>query len=190
MKLEHVESYIKQLFNKNNTHLIYHKINHTELVVKMVQKACVELEIEGEDKLTIMTAAWFHDTGYLRSYDDHEINSINIFKEYVQSINEQTSKRLISNVIGCILATKLENKPKNFLESILKDIDIAYALYTDFKKEGEKLRLEKEIVEGAQISETKWNKSQKIFLTQIEFTTEYGKKKFMKLLENAKKAYT
>ncbi len=182
MEISLVEQYVTKLFENGRKDLIYHDINHTKTVVAKVEQACDDLKLTTEARLIILVAAWFHDVGYLEKYSNHEEQSVQEFKKYARSIDADESK-VNEKIIGCIRATEMKAIPTNDLEKLLKDIDIAYALYTDFQQEGNKLRQELEVVKNCTYENIDWNHSQKQFLKKIEFMSKYGSEQFQYLLD-------
>jgi len=186
MKILDVEKFVIKQYIEIDNDLVYHDINHSRIVTENVIKACEELQLTLEERQILVTASWFHDTGYLIDYSNHEKESIVIATRYLN--NRNIDKKIIAQINNCILATKLSVKPKNDTEALLKDVDIAYSLYTDFQIEGQKLKKEREDFTGKKISNEAWKNSQQIFLNKLIFYSEYGKKKYIPILENLKKA--
>ncbi len=182
MLIEEVEKYVVKFFEEGASHLIYHDLNHTTSVVRKVEEACTALNLNESDTLIITVAAWFHDIGYINNYPNHEYQSVIEFQKYVQSL-EETDSEINERIIGCIRATRMEVVPRTELEAILKDVDIAYALYTDFQSEGEKLRKEIEKIKNSIVKDDVWEESQRQFLEKIKFTSQYGRNNFQALLD-------
>ena len=55
--------------------LIYHNASHIKGVIRDADYLIAKEGIPAEDRWMILTAALFHDAGFLRVYNDHEINS-------------------------------------------------------------------------------------------------------------------
>ena len=61
--------------------LTYHNAKHTKEVLHNVNHLAASENIEGEDLILLQTAALFHDTVFLETYEDHETASSKIAKE-------------------------------------------------------------------------------------------------------------
>ena len=113
--IEKSAKYISQFFEKKLPEwAVYHNLHHTIETVD----GCLEIG-EGsnliEDDLEIVCiAAWFHDIGYIFKTEGHEEKSVEICMNFLKSNDYPINK--IIKVTNCILATKLVNHPKNFLE--------------------------------------------------------------------------
>ena len=102
----------------------YHNVAHS----LYVQEKALEIgKYEGcsEHELGLLsTAALLHDTGYIKTYNNHEEESCILARknlpEYGFSIGD------IDRVCGMIMATKIPQSPKNKLEEILADADLVY----------------------------------------------------------------
>jgi len=179
--IEKVENYVVALFEQCRHNLVYHDINHTKRVVLEVKKACDNLEFNDSERLVLTIAAWFHDLGYLNNYESHEAESITEFQRFSEDVIDLTPE-MSQAIIGCIRATEMGVFPKNELEAVINDIDIAYALYTNFKIEGDKLREEKEAIQDVIYTDKQWKESQEHFLKAIQLKSTYGLRNFQSLL--------
>ena len=72
----------------------------------------------------LLTAALFHDTGFLETYKDHEEISCGFAKQYLP--NYEYTNEEIEWICDLIRATKIPQKANNKLEQILCDADVAY----------------------------------------------------------------
>jgi len=52
------------LVNKLSKSIKFHTLQHTQEVVNAAEKLAILHQLNDEDKLAVMLAAWFHDTGY------------------------------------------------------------------------------------------------------------------------------
>jgi predicted metal-dependent HD superfamily phosphohydrolase len=127
-----------------------------------------------EDDLEILClAAWFHDTGYIFKSERHEEKSVEIAMDFLKGNNYPSNK--IIQVSECIMATKITNEPKNFLECIMRDSDLISLGRDDYFKMNNLLKLEIEMRENRKISEFAWLRRSIHFLSSHNFLTEYAK---------------
>jgi HD superfamily phosphodiesterase len=62
-----IKEYVLSLFQKDlPTHIIYHNFSHTLRVVKKIKELITGEGINEHDALLLETAAWFHDSGFIK----------------------------------------------------------------------------------------------------------------------------
>ena len=170
-----VRDFVEEQFKQNNQpHLFYHSFEHTLYVVRYCELACSQLQLNDEDRQALLIAAWFHDVGYLHTLKQHEAKSIELAKGLLKSENPI----LLNKIVDCIAATEIGVQPKTRLEAILKDIDVAYGITTDFEKVGNLLRQEWAATVNKTYSDEEWQQIQKDFLNNLVFHSDYGKEQF------------
>ena len=92
-----VEEYVRELFEKDTPkNLVYHKLNHTIEVVEAATDLGRRARISDLEMEILIISAWFHDTGYLYTYTNHEDESIRIAKEFLrkQNFQEQIKRKV------------------------------------------------------------------------------------------------
>ena len=136
---------IDKLEKELPSYLTYHNVQHTKDVVDAAQYICESEKISGNDRELLLTAAVFHDTGFLKGYENHEASSCEIAREVLHSY--QYDKEQIEKICRLIMVTKLPQAPQNNLEEILCDADLFYLgsdkyaenadqLHNEFKEAG------------------------------------------------------
>lgn len=155
-------------------HLSYHSVEH----VKDVFNACKEIAaaegVKGDDLKLLLTAALFHDTGFLKGQKEHEKKSCQIARKHLPDFGY--SKEQIKTICGMIMATKVPQQPQNHLEEIICDADLDYLGRDDFFKIGEKLFSELSVY-GILNTEDEWNRLQVRFLESHNYFTKSAIKK-------------
>jgi uncharacterized membrane-anchored protein YitT (DUF2179 family)/HD superfamily phosphodiesterase len=102
----------------------YHNAAHTKEVVQMAQLLAAEERVAGDDRDLLLTAALFHDCGFLESSNNHEAHSCNLAKKYLPEF-EYTGEQ-IDTICKLIMVTKVPQQPSTHLERLLCDADLAY----------------------------------------------------------------
>ncbi|MEG2102976.1 MAG: HD domain-containing protein, partial [Flavobacterium sp.] len=75
--IDQSEDFVSNLLKDKLSNLYsYHNFNHTLTVVTAVKELCKKEEVSDSDKEVLIIAAWFHDTGYVHGYDNHEKESV------------------------------------------------------------------------------------------------------------------
>lgn len=173
--LKDIELYIRRLFEVHyNPNLYYHNLNHTLSVVKSTDLIAEHYKLNEEDLLSLRTAAWFHDAGYLFEAPPlHEESSSLLAENYLKEKNINAS--IIHKVKGCIMATKLPQSPKSLIEQIICDADL-FNLGTDkFKETGKMMRKETEAILDEKIKGRQWREKNIAFLGSHNYFTTFAK---------------
>ena len=126
--LSDARNYVTDLFlNKVNKTIKFHNLDHTQAVVMACEEMANYYNLNDEDRLIVLLAAWFHDTGFSSGdAHDHEDVSISLATNF---LNEQNTGAYIhQKVTSCIEATKMPQAPSNLLEQILCDVGVAVAV--------------------------------------------------------------
>ena len=180
--LKKIETFTRTLFLEHpNPNLFFHNIEHTEKVVQRCEMALIELNCSENEKLILLGAAWLHDIGYLFTYKEHEAKSIELAVPFLESIH--LDKVIIKAIQSCIEATKIGIIPQSKLEKLLKDIDAAYGLYTDFWEKGNNIRREWALTTLLTFTDMEWIQLQVKFLKNLKMHSKYGEKHFKVIIE-------
>ncbi len=164
---------IRKLTDELSEKLTYHGVKHTLMVFKVCNQFIKRMKIAPHDAQLIRTAALLHDTGFIRTYDNHEEESIIFAREILPDWNYSESD--IEIVAGMIRATKIPQNPKNMLEGILADADLDYLGTTSFYEIADTLRTE--LFHYNKISsEIEWITLQIDFLKRHNYYTAFSKK--------------
>lgn len=157
-------------------HFHYHDLNHTEEVVKAAVHIAEAEELSSEQKETVEIAAWFHDLGHIYDCDNHEKKSAEIAADFLKKQGFPDNRT--AEVVGCIMATMMPQRPLNIMEEVLCDADL-YHLSTDqFDKRAKLLRKEWEEVNDEEFKNTAWLKINDNFLNGHSYFTSYAKANF------------
>ncbi|TGV04156.1 Pycsar system effector family protein [Flavivirga rizhaonensis] len=149
------EKYVIKYLNDNlDNKFIYHNLSHTQSVVKKANELAELSNLKETDKSLLLLSAWFHDTGYTKSIDNHEVESVKIAEAFLK--DRSVPENDIKTISDLILATKMKYVPKNQLEKIIRDADCAHIGSKRFIDITELLRKEWEIACNKTLSEEEW----------------------------------
>lgn len=141
--------------------LIYHGIMHTrDEVVPAVETMAGMEGIAGESFYLLLTAAWFHDLGFIEQSVHHELISARIAVKILPRFGYTDEQ--VEIVRWAILATALPQSPKSLPEEILTDADLDVLGRDDFIVRNGDLRAELANF-GKVYDETEW------YLRQLKF---------------------
>ena len=178
MKLvKDAESFVRDYFKGNtDDRLVYHTLEHTVFVVDKAREIADAMNISKEDQEHLLVAAWFHDIGYFNDCLNHEIEGCKLVNQFLSkhNISEATNLKIDS----MILATKVPQSPKNNLEEVLCDADMAHTAEEDFIEKSLKLWKEIQNIKGKTMLEEVYLQHTMYFLEKHKFHTQYAINKY------------
>ena len=168
------ETVLNMLEEKLPKNLYYHNLKHTIDVTTQVEIIGRSEGITDYEMLMLKTAAIFHDTGFTRTYKDHEEAGCEIAREYLPKYDYTPEQ--IDFICSLIMKTKLPPKPVTLLEQIICDADLDYLGRADFIPVSGNLY--RELRERGAIEDdiNKWNKMQIKFIEGHQYFTNSAKK--------------
>jgi predicted metal-dependent HD superfamily phosphohydrolase len=171
--LDQVRAHTASLFHaqKKDDRLIYHNLVHTEQVVKAVVKIANHYQLSDQDFFVVNAAAWFHDTGYLTSFEHHEARGAEAAKEFLLARGLEPATTTL--VVNCILATKMPQHPVGLLEQIVCDADLFHLGGDSFKERNKLMRREAEAFCGKEIDKNDWRLKTISLFEAHRYHTEY-----------------
>jgi predicted metal-dependent HD superfamily phosphohydrolase len=175
--LQEAQAHVTDLLtSKLNKTIVFHTLQHTQEVVAACEKIADHYQLPEADRLPLMLAAWFHDTGYTSGYArDHESVSLQIADEFLSSRN--AGDELKKQVAGCINATRMPQNPTTTIERIICDADLHHLGTNDYPEKNKLLRQEFRDFGGIDMSKKDWRKSNIEFLQAHQYFTTYGREK-------------
>lgn len=190
--MEH-QSAIDFIINKMRadipSRLRYHSLDHTLAVMKSVQSSATRAGISSTDLNLLLTAAAYHDSGFLYTYTNHEEEGCRIVRENLPDFGFTPSQ--IDTICGIIMATKVPQTPQNKLEKLLCDADLEYLGGDDYFTISRKLFDELKL-NGHKLTEDQWLNIQINFLEEHNYWTDWAVKNLApnkrKVLESLKSA--
>lgn len=163
--IEKAEKFVLNLFKEQlpNT-FIYHDFTHTKRVLKSTKELIENSQINVNEEEILLLAALFHDTGYIKTREGHEEESVIIATNFLEE--ENVSKDIIDGVNKCIMATKFKDSPNGKLEEIIRDADASHFAKDYFEEASEFLRKEYEVQGIRNYTAKEWLKENISVLTE------------------------
>ena len=152
--------------------LYYHSYEHTLDVLNAAELISREEGINEYERALLKTASVFHDMGFLKQYDDHEIHSCEFAREYLPNYSFKEDE--IDIVCGMIMATKVPQSPHTRLEEIICDADLDYLGREDFWLISDRLYQEL-VTRGRVTDKQQWNEIQVKFLSNHTYFTNFSR---------------
>jgi uncharacterized protein len=160
---------VEKLETELPSNLYYHGFHHVLDVLQSAQRLGEMEKINEKEMEMLCLAALFHDSGFIISSKDHELNGCKLVRENLLGFGY--SENEIETICGMIMATKFPQQPKNLLEELICDADLDYLGRDDFFNIGNTLYRELRD-SGVITNENEWNKLQESFLTTHRYFTK------------------
>ncbi|RUT78869.1 HD domain-containing protein [Ancylomarina longa] len=163
------ESILTKLENELPKNLYYHNLKHTIDVITEVEIIGRKEGITESEMLILKTAALFHDTGFILSYNNHEEYSVKLARHILPQFFY--NEKQIDKIAGLIMNTKNPPEPTTLLEMIICDADLDYLGRTDFIPVSGNLY--RELKEYGKIKSIDgWNRLQIKFIENHQYFTQ------------------
>ena len=163
MDFTRAKEYITQrLVNDLSSDLYYHGAHHTFAVVKAVAQLAALEGVSKPEYNLLLTAAYFHDSGFLFEYSSNELFATQLTKDVLPEFDY--SEQEIIEVNKIILATQSHLKPSSLLEEIMCDADHDYIGTDEYYSIAKTLRKEL-ATQGVRYDDLEWIKIQHTYLT-------------------------
>jgi predicted metal-dependent HD superfamily phosphohydrolase len=153
----------------------YHDFRHTEETVEAAREIGAASGLTDEQMEILLLAAWFHDTGYTEVAAGHEDRSVVIAAAYLSGRRYPEEK--LRKISGCIMATKVPQRPNNLLEQVICDADMLFLGRKEFFRKNDLLKEEIEKREERSIPAADWLKRSIEFLSKHVYHTPYCREK-------------
>lgn len=156
---------LDRLKNELSPKLTYHKLEHTtHEVVPAADRLATFEHVSDDDRILLLTAAYYHDLGFIYARQGHELVSIELAEQILPEFGYPQEQVMV--IRGIILATHIPQSPANLLERIMADADLDYFGQDNFWTRSMDLRQEYENY-GVIFADEEW------FLYQFRFISEH-----------------
>jgi uncharacterized protein len=165
---------LNRLENELSPNLVYHCLEHTTDEVVPTADLLAEMEgVAADDRLLLLTAAYYHDLGFIRQRQGHESISIELAEQNLPKFGYSDSQ--IAVVRGIIKATRLPQSPTNLLEKIIADADMDDLGHENFWKRSDDLRQELDYY-GTTFTDEEWYTDQLRLMLAHQYYTSSERK--------------
>ncbi|WP_299885147.1 Pycsar system effector family protein [uncultured Lacinutrix sp.] len=177
--LTEVEKYVVSFLNEHlDSSFVYHNLSHTQRVVEKALELANESELNDNEKKNLLIAAWFHDTGFTKTIEHHEKESVKIATTFLKS--QKVSEEDIEIISNIIMATQMMHTPKTKLEGLIKDADCSHISSKNYDEYAALLRKEWELTLGKKVSKNDWIQENISFITNHSFYSPLAASKWEK----------
>jgi predicted metal-dependent HD superfamily phosphohydrolase len=172
--LENVKQYVLNYFDVHHEpDLLYHDVKHTQAVVSAATQIANHYQLNDADFFVVVTAGWFHDIGYFTDKANHEAAAAQLAADFLKPL--KVSDAVIKKIDGCIMATKMPQKPTGQLQEIVCDADLFHLGTDDFADKNKELRKEIERVKHIEIDKQAWRQKNIELLEAHQYFTDYAR---------------
>ncbi|MEK6450908.1 MULTISPECIES: Pycsar system effector family protein [Myroides] len=176
--LQKVEEHIFQIHKDTLSHqYTYHNFNHTLRVVNGLEEILKTVDVTNKEANILRYAAWFHDIGYINSWEEHEERGAQMAQTFLLENGVDVDD--VHIVMQLIRATKLDYVPENDLECILKDADFAHFSDDNYVDVSDLLRKEVEHFCNKTFTDLEWlEQNRDIMLYKHRYYTVYAQQQW------------
>ncbi|MGD1846481.1 MAG: Pycsar system effector family protein [Salibacteraceae bacterium] len=167
---EHITALFQE---KLSDELTYHNLQHTLDTVEHCRTIGQGVGLSAEDQEIVDIAAYFHDSGYIESYRDHETYSKEIAETFLK--NEGVPEPQMTQVLDCIEATRMPQNPKHVREQVLCDADLHNLGSPHYDALNDALRKEWKQVLDQNFNNEDWLRTNIFFLGTHRYFTDYAR---------------
>ncbi|MDT8431805.1 MAG: HD domain-containing protein [Bacteroidales bacterium] len=173
--LVETEAFVTKLLNNElSEHCHYHTINHTTDVVRNAEIIGEYTGLDQESKDILKVSAWFHDVGYIDSYENHEKRSAEYAETFLRL--KEIDEPIINQVTRSIMATRMPQQPEDLISKILCDADLMNMTFEDYIEHIELMRREWVKIKKIKINDHKAYIASLEFFKSHQFHSDYGLK--------------
>lgn len=171
--LEQAKDYVLNFYRSHDTSkLLYHNLGHTEDVVAAAIKIANHYQLDDDDFFVVMASVWFHDLGYMIDLNIHEEKGAELAAKYFH--DHGVDQKLIDEITGCVLATRMPQEPKNLLEQIVCDSDLFHLGTDKFEEKDKQLRKEINLLHNIDLTKEQWHEKTVKFMEEHSYHTDYA----------------
>ncbi len=176
MDFEQAKAYaLERLERELPPELVYHSLEHTrdDVVPAAARLAHLQNLPKDDNLILLLTAAYYHDIGYVIQRQEHEKAGVDIATEVLTRFGY--NKDHIAKISDIIMATRLPQSPSNTLEAIMADADLDVLSRPDNLEKSLKLRAELAAF-GTTFTDAEWFSRQTEFLKTHQYFTAAAKR--------------
>jgi predicted metal-dependent HD superfamily phosphohydrolase len=151
--------------------LTYHAIEHTLDVLNVCNQYIKREKLPEEERYLLRAGAIVHDMGFLKGSANHEEVGAGMAEIIMKDLGVE--RKIIEQVKGLVMATKIPQNPQNHLQRIICDADLDYLGRQDYPEISQ--RLFEELKNMKLIStDQQWKDLQINFLKAHHFHTPFA----------------
>lgn len=169
--VEQAHQWVEQHFTeKVDEHYVYHNFQHTLDVVKAAQEISKSYDLTEREMELLLTAAYFHDSGYDKGSQGHEERGQNYARSFLQAQDVEESDIQMVELI--IETTKRGTETTHLLQKILRDADVGHLGSDQYWDRCSRVRQELLLTQQDFMSEDEWVDFELSFIQNHRYQTD------------------
>lgn len=160
---------LDKLSRELSNNLYYHDLSHTLDVLKSAEQLMESEKTDAHEQILIKTACVFHDSGMLKTYNNHEEVSCELADLLLPQYGYKQED--INVIKKMIMTTKLPQSATLKMEKIICDADLDYLGRKDFFMISHRLKYEWDIHNIRLTTLKEWYQLQVSFLSNHSYFT-------------------
>tara|TARA_R110002012_G_scaffold124377_3_gene275475 strand:+ start:12143 stop:12754 length:612 start_codon:yes stop_codon:yes gene_type:complete len=176
ISLTSFEHRIRKLFAERlNPAVCYHNLDHTLSIVDKVNEIGEYHQLDKEQLENLFFAGWLHDVGYWEGIAiEHEERGANFAQDFLMEFGLPEAR--IEVICSAIRATKVPQKPRNLMESIICDADLYHLSSDQFYEQTLLLKQEFEQLNNQSVDLLGWLRNSEKFMKSHHYHSPYALK--------------
>ena len=175
--VQRAQAHVEQLLPASlDPRLTYHTLAHTAYVAAQAHALADAAALPPPQAEELLLAAWFHDTGYLDTYDGHEYRSQARAEAWLRE--QGVGPDRIEGIKNLIRATHRDEPRRTELEKLLVDADMSNLAAADFRARAELIRSEWELALDKSYSNAEWAELQLNFMQAHRYLSAAGQARY------------
>ena len=171
------EDFVTHFLNENlDSKFVYHNLAHTQRVVSKAQELIEESDLSNLEQQQLILAAWFHDTGFTKTINGHEAESVKIAADFLKK--HDVSEENIAIISKIIMSTEMSYEPQTKLEGLIKDADCAHVSSKNYESYASLLRKEWELTADKKLLKPEWLEENINFLSNHSYHSDLAMSKW------------
>jgi len=178
--IQRADAHVYALLLKELDHsFVFHNYDHAQEVAEVAEELANAAELSESKKQALVLAAWFHDTGYIVSRNDHFAASARLAREF---LDQEGADPELRERVPKLIASLEGDQPDNELAALLHDANVSFRGRKRFERRANLLRLEEEHHRGETFTLIKWQERILEQLMQTRYFSQEAHDEFSKRL--------
>ncbi len=171
--------YIKEYYSKHfNDKFYFHNYIRTMNIVRNSDALAVNMNLGKQELKMAHLAAWFLELGIHRDYNDYQVISIELARDYFKT--KELEPGIIEKIEESILSTRIPQQPVSLISQLVCDASTYHLAEKDAVQNLDALRVENSIIGGKDFTDEDWLNENIRVLSNHFYFTACGREIFQK----------
>ena len=163
--------YVKDYYaNHYSEQYYFHHYTRTMNIVRNCDALAVSMDLGKQELKLAHLAAWFLELGYNQDYEDYQLISVELAREYFKT--KDLEDGVFEKITECILSTRVPQQPVSVVSQLVCDASMYHLAERDAVQYADALRAEYDAVAGKEFTDEEWlNENIRIISNHFYFTS-------------------